>query len=45
MGKKTESGMYRARVCIGKTPEGKNINKYVCAPTKAALEKKKQEVR
>ena len=38
MGKKTESGSYRGKVRIGYTSEGKPIDKYISAPTKADLD-------
>jgi len=45
MGKQTESGRLRGRVMIGKTPDGKPINKYFSARTPENLEEKKQELR
>lgn len=36
---------FRGRVCIGKTPDGKNINKYVRAATKEELDAKMEAIR
>ena len=45
MPKKNSAGKYRGRVQVGVDPNGKPINKYVCASTLRELEKKKEEMR
>ena len=40
---KTE--LLRGRVCIGKTPDGRNLNKYMTAATEEELEAKKEAIR
>ena len=41
----SQTKLLRGRVCIGKTPDGKNINKYVTAETEEELEAKKEAIR
>ena len=45
MPKKQENGLYRAKVRIGVTPDGKEIVKYASAATIRELEQEKQKIR
>ena len=45
MAKKNSSGKLRGRVQIGVHPDGRPINKYVCATNTRELEDLKEEVR
>lgn len=41
----SQTKLLRGRVCIGKTPDGRNLNKYVTAETEEELEAKKEAIR